>query len=199
MTRMPGAHFMSLAFPGWNFTRSARRWTSGRTTPRAVRRSNSAPLDGPSGCALGLLGAVASRAGTVYVPALYRTGAASKYRDRLRWPMDRAHEYAYYEVKTFLATELYDYRQTLRCLRTRALANGGTLGLESTGFINRRIIESRAGWTETAVLMYLLRGPFTLLLYRYGEAYASNPAEKTLFRRCAQGQSPAPGLWNGPR
>ena len=94
--------------------------------------------------------------------------------------------YAYYEVKTFLATELYDTARHYDVFRTRALANGGTLGLESTGFINRRIIESRAGWTETAVLMYLLRGPFTLLLYRYGEAYASNPAEKTLFRRCAQ-------------
>jgi hypothetical protein len=34
--------------------------------------------------------------------------------------------------------------------------------------------------------MYLLRGPFTLMLYRYGEAYASNPAEKIIFRRSVQ-------------
>ena len=94
--------------------------------------------------------------------------------------------YAYYEVKTFLASELYDTARHYDSFRTRALANGGTLGLESPGLINRRIIESRAGWTETAVLMYLLRGPFTLLLYRYGEAYALNPAEKTLFRLLAQ-------------
>ena len=94
--------------------------------------------------------------------------------------------YAYYEVKTFLASELYDSARHYDAFRKRALANGGTLGLESPGLINRRIIESRAGWTETAVLMYLLRGPFTLMLYRYGEAYALNPAEKTLFRRSAQ-------------
>ena len=94
--------------------------------------------------------------------------------------------YAYYEVKTFLASELYDTARHYDAFRTRALANGGTLGLESPGLINRRIIESRAGWTETAVLMYLLRGPFTLMLYRYGEAYALNPAEKILFRLAAQ-------------
>jgi len=94
--------------------------------------------------------------------------------------------YAYYEVKTFLASELFDTARHYDVFRTRALANGGALGLESPGYINRRIIESRAGWTEPAVFMYLLRGPFTLLLYRYGEAYALNPAEKIIFRRCAQ-------------
>jgi hypothetical protein len=94
--------------------------------------------------------------------------------------------YAYYEVKTFLASELYDSARHYDVFRTRALANGGALGLESPGLINRRIIESRAGWTETAVVMYLLRGPFTLMLYRYGEAYASNPADKKIFRLCIQ-------------
>ena len=94
--------------------------------------------------------------------------------------------YAYYEVKTFLATELYDTARHYDAFRTRALANGGTLGLESPGLINRRIIESRAGWTETTVLMYIFRGTFTLMLYRYGEAYALNPAEKILFRLCSQ-------------
>ena len=94
--------------------------------------------------------------------------------------------YAYYEVKTFLASELYDSARHYEVFRKRALANGGTLGLESPGMINRRIIESRAGWTETAVYMYLLRGPMTLMLYRYGEAYALNPAEKQMFRLCIQ-------------
>ncbi len=94
--------------------------------------------------------------------------------------------YAYYEVKTFLASELYDAARHYDVFRTRALANGGALGLESPGMINRRIIESRAGWTETAVFLYLLRGSFTLMLYRYGEAYALNPAEKLLFRLCIQ-------------
>ena len=94
--------------------------------------------------------------------------------------------YAYYEVKTFLATELYDSARHYDVFRKRALANGGTLGLESPGAINRRIIESRAGWTETAVFLYMLRGSFTLMLYRYGEAYALNSVEKQIFRLCIQ-------------
>ena len=94
--------------------------------------------------------------------------------------------YAYHEVKTFLATELYDSGRHHDVFRNRALANGGTLGLESPGYINRRIIESRAGWTETAIYLYLLRSPLTLTLYRYGEAYAQNPADKLIFRLCMQ-------------
>ena len=94
--------------------------------------------------------------------------------------------YAYHEVKTFLATELYDSGRHHDVFRKRALANGGALGLESPGNVNRRIIESRAGWTETAIYLYLLRAPLTLTLYRYGEAYALNPAEKLMFRLCMQ-------------
>lgn len=94
--------------------------------------------------------------------------------------------YAYHEVKTFLATELYDSARHYDVFRQRALANSGVLGLESPGAINRRIVESRAGWTETAVYLYILRGTLTLLLYRYGEAYALNPADKFIFRHCLQ-------------
>ena len=94
--------------------------------------------------------------------------------------------YAYHEVKTFLATELFDSGRHYAAFRQRALANGGGLGLESPGHINRRLLESRAGWTETALYLYVLRGTLTLLLYRYGEAYAHNAAEKQLFRRCIQ-------------
>ena len=89
--------------------------------------------------------------------------------------------YAYHEVKTFLATELFDSGRHYAAFRQRALANGGGLGLESPGHMNRRLLESRAGWTETALYLYVLRGTLTLLLYRYGEAYAHNPAEKLLF------------------
>ena len=92
----------------------------------------------------------------------------------------------YHEVKTFLASELFDSARHFDVFRRRALANRGTLGLESPGQINRRLLESRAGWTETALLLYILRGTFTLLLYRYGEAYAHNPAEKYMFRRCLE-------------
>ncbi|PKB82827.1 MAG: hypothetical protein BZY88_03535 [SAR202 cluster bacterium Io17-Chloro-G9] len=92
----------------------------------------------------------------------------------------------YTEVKTFLASELFDAARDFDVFRRRALINGGALGLESPGQINRRLLESRAGWTETALLLYILRGTFTLLLCRYGEAYAHNPAEKYMFRRCME-------------
>jgi hypothetical protein len=94
--------------------------------------------------------------------------------------------YGYHEVKNFLATEVFDAARHFEAFRRRTQANGGTPGLESPGLINRRLLESRAGWTETALYLYVLRGTLTLLLYRYGEAHAHNPAEKTLFRGCLQ-------------
>ena len=94
--------------------------------------------------------------------------------------------YGYYEVKSFLATEAFDSARHVEAFRQRALANGGTLGLESPGRVNRRMVEVRGGWTETALLLYIMRGPLTLLLYRYGEAYAPTPVEKTLFRLALQ-------------
>ena len=94
--------------------------------------------------------------------------------------------YAYHEVKTFLATEIFDTGRHYSVFRQRALANNGALGLESSGHINRRLVEVRAGWTEAALYLYVIRGSLTLLLYRYGEAYASNPADKYIFRRCLE-------------
>ena len=94
--------------------------------------------------------------------------------------------YAYHEVKTFLATELFDAGRHYSAFRQRALLNDGALGLESAAQFNRRLLETRAGWTETALFLYVVRGTLTLLLYRYGEAYAGQPAEKYLFRRCLE-------------
>ena len=94
--------------------------------------------------------------------------------------------YAYHEVKTFLATEIFDTGRHYSVFRERALINDGSLGIESSGHINRRLVEVRAGWTEAALYLYIIRGPLTLLLYRYGEAYATNPADKYLFRRCIE-------------
>ena len=94
--------------------------------------------------------------------------------------------YAYHEVKTFLASEIFDTGRHYTIFRHRALHNGGSLGLESAGQFNRRMIETRPGWTEVAMFLYLVRGPLTLLLYRCGEAYARNRADKFLFRKCLE-------------
>ena len=91
--------------------------------------------------------------------------------------------YGYHEVKLFLATNMFDAGRHHEAFRKRALANGGGLGLESRGEINRMILESTGGWSETSLLLHLLRGTFILTIYRYGERFANNPAEKILFAR----------------
>ena len=94
--------------------------------------------------------------------------------------------YAYYEVKAFLATEIFDTGRHFVAFRQRALANGGKLGLESPGHFNRRLMEVRAGWTEAAVYLYIIRGTLTQWMLRYAEAYALSQAEKYLFRKCLE-------------
>ena len=94
--------------------------------------------------------------------------------------------YAYHEVKTFIATEEFDTARHYEVFSKRAYINGGCLGHESAGIVNRRILECRSGWTETALYLHILRGTLTVLLYRYGELYAKNPAEKLIFRLCLQ-------------
>ena len=94
--------------------------------------------------------------------------------------------YGYHEVKVFLATNMFDAGRHHEAFRKRALSNGGGLGLESPGQINRMILESKGGWSETSLLLHLLRGTFILTVYRYGERFANNPAEKVLFGRAMQ-------------
>jgi hypothetical protein len=52
--------------------------------------------------------------------------------------------------------------------------------------MNRWLLESRGGWTETVALLHLLRGVFTRTLYRYLAAYAPSPVELLIGRRAAQ-------------
>ena len=94
--------------------------------------------------------------------------------------------YGYHEVKLYLATEMMDAARHYEVFRKRALINGGGLGLESAGGVNRMILESRGGWSETSLFLHLLRGTFTMTIYRYGEAFATNPADKFIFGRCLQ-------------
>lgn len=94
--------------------------------------------------------------------------------------------FGYHEVKLFLATENADAGRHMEAFRKRALANGGGLGIEGRGEVNRIILESTGGWSEAALFLYLLRGTLTFILYRYGEVLAHNPAEKMLFRLCLQ-------------
>lgn len=94
--------------------------------------------------------------------------------------------YGYHEVKNFLATQAFDSARHVEVFRKRALLHGHSMGLENPGWVNRRMLEVRGGWTEASLYLYLMRGPLTLLLCRYGEAYARTAAEKKLFRLALQ-------------
>jgi hypothetical protein len=97
--------------------------------------------------------------------------------------------YGFHEVKLFLATENFDAGRHFEAFRKRALVNGGGLGLESPGQVNRLLLESRAGWSETSLLLHILRGTFTRTVYRYLAAHAPSPVEMLLCRPALQDTS----------
>ena len=94
--------------------------------------------------------------------------------------------YAYIEPKMFLATQEFDSARHFEVMRQRALSNGGGLGLESPGMMSRRMIETRAGWPEVSVSLYIARGTLTMLLYRFGTRFATNPVDRRIFGLCLQ-------------
>jgi hypothetical protein len=97
--------------------------------------------------------------------------------------------YGFHEVKLFLATETFDAARHFEVFRKRALVNGGGLGLESPGSVNRWLLESRGGWTETCALLHLLRGLLTRTIYRYLAVYGPSPVERLIGRRATQDKS----------
>jgi hypothetical protein len=94
--------------------------------------------------------------------------------------------YAYIEPKMFLATQEFDSARHFEVMRHRALCNGGALGLESPGMMSRRMVETRAGWPEVSVSLYIARGTMTMLLYRFGTHFATNPVDRRIFGLCLQ-------------
>ena len=91
--------------------------------------------------------------------------------------------YGYYEVKQFLATATFDCTRMIEALRKRALCNGGGLGMESRGIVNRMILESRGGWTESVAYLYLLRGTYTMHVLRGLLFAAHNDAERFIYAK----------------
>jgi hypothetical protein len=97
--------------------------------------------------------------------------------------------YGYHEVKMFLATETFDAARHFEVFRKRALCNGGGLGVESQGRVNRMILENRGGWTEAMAVLQLLRGTLTHTIYRHGMSFAHNDAEAIIFGKCLEDKS----------
>jgi hypothetical protein len=94
--------------------------------------------------------------------------------------------YGYHEIKQYLATVSFDAARHMEAFRKRALGNGGGLGLEGPGEVNRMILESRGGWTETVLYLFVLRGLFTQTMLRYLERFAYNDAERLIYTRCIE-------------
>ena len=106
--------------------------------------------------------------------------------------------YGYHEVKQFLATASFDAARHYECFRKRALANGGGLGLEGPGMVNRMILESRGGWTEAVVYLLVVRGTFTMTLYKYLGRHAPQRRGALHLRACAGRQGAPCDLCPGP-
>ena len=95
--------------------------------------------------------------------------------------------YGYLEVKSFLATQLYDNGRHCEVFRKRALANGGGLGVESPGIWNRGLIDALK-WTEAVVGMNILQGSATIILLEALEEALDSEADRTICRLVARDQ-----------
>ena len=93
--------------------------------------------------------------------------------------------YGYHEAKLFLSTVLFDTGRHYEAFRKRALANGGGLGVQGTGY---RLVPIRdaLNFSEMAVLVFLLNDSFVQSLYLLGAGLAQNEADSKLFSLAAQ-------------
>ena len=88
--------------------------------------------------------------------------------------------YGYHEVKTFLATQIFEAGRAFEVFRKRALSNGGGLGIQSPALYSRAILDAR-NYSEMSVLLHILHTTQSIGFYRVLERYAHNPAEATIF------------------
>ena len=88
--------------------------------------------------------------------------------------------YGFHEVKLCLSRQVFESARHFEGWRKRALLNVDQLGLESPGWANRMLLESRVGWTETCLALHVLRGSYMLTLLRYLAAYGPSEADRAL-------------------
>jgi hypothetical protein len=86
----------------------------------------------------------------------------------------------YHEVKCWLATAVYDCARMFEGYRKRGMLNGGGMMLESPGMMNRAIMETFSGWTQTVLSMWFLRNCLQVTILRYLAAYGPTEADRTL-------------------
>jgi hypothetical protein len=88
--------------------------------------------------------------------------------------------YGFYEVKSFLATQIYDSGRHHEAYRKRALANGGGLGVQSTGIYHRAVTSSMR-LTELIIAQNIVRSLFQIVTLDALKRHANNDADRTLF------------------
>ena len=93
--------------------------------------------------------------------------------------------YGYHEAKLFLSTVLFDAGRHYEAFRKRALANGGSLGVQGVGW---RLIPIRdaLNYSEMASLVFLMNDSFIQSLYLLGAGLAESEADSRLFSLAAQ-------------
>ncbi|MBM3139120.1 MAG: hypothetical protein FJZ92_02610 [Chloroflexi bacterium] len=89
----------------------------------------------------------------------------------------------YHEVKLYLATCVFDAARMFEGYRKRAMINGGGMMLESPGRMNRQIMETFSGWSQTVLSLWFVRGALQLTILRYLAAYGPTQADRELAAR----------------
>jgi hypothetical protein len=92
--------------------------------------------------------------------------------------------YGFHEVKLYLATQVFDQARHCEAFRKRALSNGGGLGVQAPGFMNRTVYASFK-FTELVTYVNVLRGSFLLALCEAGERLGRSQADRQLFEKTA--------------
>lgn len=87
--------------------------------------------------------------------------------------------YGFHEVKLYLSTQVFDQARHLEAFRKRALSNGGGLGVQTPGFMNRTTY-SAFKFTELITYINILRGSFLLTLAE-NEHLPKSEADRQLF------------------
>ena len=94
--------------------------------------------------------------------------------------------YGFHEVKLYLSTQIFDWARHVEAFRKRSLANGGGLGVQAPGFLNRTVYASFK-FTELIVYTTVFRGSMLLGLCQYGvEHLARSQADRQLFENVAR-------------
>jgi hypothetical protein len=91
--------------------------------------------------------------------------------------------YGFLEVKSYLATHIFELARHSEVFRKRALANGGGLGIEPPNHFAQRVMEA-LNFTEAIVAIDVLDAVFREVLFARGDDLAQSEAEREIYRRC---------------